>query len=115
MVGSVLVVEDEPMIQILLEDICSIADVNITHMVDNVKDALEAIEEDGFKAVILDVNLQGETSEPVAEALRGRGIPVLVSTGSYGSELPAAYDGFTIVQKPFSTKEMVFLLQQVAF
>ncbi len=115
MTGTVLVVEDEPMVQILLEDICAVADVTITHMVDNVKDALKAIKEDGFKAVILDVNLQGETSEPVAAALKERGLPVLVSTGSFPGELPEAFQDFTIVQKPFSPKEMVFLLQQVAF
>jgi len=115
MSGKVLVVEDEPMVQILLEDICAHADVEIVAMVDTVKDALAAIDRGGFKAVILDVNLHGETSEPIAAALQGKGYPVLVSTGSFPGELPAVFKDFTIVQKPFSTVDMVLLLSQVAF
>lgn len=115
MPNGILIVEDEPMIQMLIEDICSMAGVPIAATVDNVKDALLAIEEGNFKAVILDVNLHGETSEPVAEALQGKNFPVLVSTGSYSSELPQVYQAFTMVQKPFSPGELVFLLNQVAF
>lgn len=112
---GILVVEDEPMIQMLIEDICAMADIPITAVVDNVRDALKAIEEGNFKAVILDVNLHGETSEPIAAVLQDKAFPVLVSTGSYSSELPEVYQGFTMVQKPFSANELAFLLKQVAF
>jgi len=115
MSGKILVVEDEFMIQMLLEDICEMADVEIVAAVDNVKDALAAIERGGFNAVVLDVNLHGETSEPIAEVLRDSGIPVLVSTGTFGCQLPPVYQDFTLVQKPFSMQEMVVLLQDVAF
>lgn len=115
MPNGVLIVEDEAMVQMLIEDICFVADVPITAVVDNVKEALVAVEKGDFSAVILDVNLHGETSEPVAEALQGLGVPVIVSTGSYPGELPSAYDGFTVVQKPFSTRELAFMLKQVAF
>lgn len=113
--GRVLIVEDEFMIRVLLEDICDTANCDVVASCTTVADALEAIESTDFNVAVLDVNLQGETSEPIAHALRAAGKNVLVSTGSTPGDLPSAYDGFTVVQKPFHTTEVALLLSQTAF
>lgn len=113
--GRVLIVEDEPMIQMLLEDICDTADCDVVAVAPDVQSALEAISTLDFNVVILDVNLHEETSEAVALALRDLGKPVLVSTGSHAGDLPLAYEGFTVVEKPFHPKEVALLLSQTAF
>lgn len=113
--GRVLVIEDEPMVQILIEDICEMAEVDISAVIDNVAEAKLAIEEGDFNAVILDVNLLGETSEPLAELLRAKHTPVVVTSGSYAHQLPEAYAGFMLLEKPFSPKALVKELQKVAF
>lgn len=113
--GRVLIVEDEPMIQFLLEDICATIDCDVVGVADNVQDALAAVARNDFNVAILDVHLHHETSEPVAEALRKLGKPVLLSTGSQDGEIPEAFEGFTVMRKPFHTNEVVLLLSQTAF
>lgn len=113
--GKVLIVEDEAMIQILLEDLCEASDCDVVGVVDNVPDALTAVQTLDFNVAILDVHLAHGHSEPVAEALRELGKPVLVATGSSEGQLPSAYDGFTVLQKPFHFREVALLLKQTAF
>lgn len=113
--GSVLIVEDEPMIALFLEDVCDMADVDVVGIVGTVSAALDAVVLNNYNAVILDVNLQGETSEPIAELLGKMGKNVIVSTGSYAGELPDVYQNFTIIQKPMSINDLTLVLTQLAF
>lgn len=114
MAGSILIIEDEPLIQMLLESICEEAEVQIVGMVDSVVDAISAVEKGNFDSVILDINLQGESSEPVAEILQHMKVPVVVSTGTFEKNLPAAFSNFRVVHKPFSTNFMIDLIQSIS-
>lgn len=49
---------------------------------------------------ILDVNLQGVMSWPVADALLGRGVPFLFATGYDKASIPARYAGIVRCEKP---------------
>lgn len=113
--GKALIIEDEPMVQILLEDICATFDVDVTASVDNVADALAEVAKNDFNVAILDVNLIDGTSEAVARALKATGKPVIVSTGSHIGELPDDYEGFCVIHKPFNVKEISLILCQTAF
>jgi DNA-binding NtrC family response regulator len=110
--GRVLIIEDEPMVQMLLEDICELADLPIEAMIDNVTEAIRVIDTGNFDVVILDVNLQGETSEPLAELLKAKPqVKVFVATGSHPGALPDVYGGFEVVQKPFNMGMMICALK----
>ena len=55
----------------------------------------------GFDVAILDVDLRGETSARVAEALARRGIPFVVMSGYGGSGArEPAYEGHPRLAKP---------------
>ena len=66
-----------------------------------VDQAIALIEEQVFDAAMLDVNLKGDNSRPVADALAARGVPFLFSTGNSGHHTMDGYEDRAILRKPF--------------
>lgn len=102
----VLVVEDEYMVAdhlgMLLEDLgCEVAGFAST-----VAEALDLVRSEQLDGVLLDGNLNGDSSGPVAIELRARSIPFVVATGYGQLELNAeALNGALRLAKPFSNVE----------
>lgn len=98
-----LIVEDEYMVAdhigMLLEDLgCEVAGVATT-----VAEALDLVRSVALDGVLLDGNLNGDSSAPVAVELRSRSIPFVVATGYGQLELDAeALNGAPRLDKPFS-------------
>jgi DNA-binding response OmpR family regulator len=99
----ILIVEDEPLISMMLEDFLDALDRQVAGIADNVVEALALIEAGGVDAAILDVNLRaGETSWPIADALAAAGIPFLLATGGSGDTIAEAHRGRPVLSKPFT-------------
>ena len=78
----ILLVEDEPLIAMMLEDFLEALDKTHAGTADCVAQALTLIVAGGIDAAILDVNLRGgEQSWAVADALAARDIPYVFATG----------------------------------
>lgn len=77
----VLVVEDDGLIAMDLADLLESRGAAVIGPVPSVRAALAAIASDMPEAVLLDVNLRGTRSTPVAEALHEAGVPFLLLTG----------------------------------
>lgn len=78
----ILIVEDEPLIAMMLEDFLDALGKVHVATCDSVTAALAAIDVERPDAVILDVNLSGgEKSWPVADALAAQNIPFVLSSG----------------------------------
>jgi len=76
--------------------------------------ALALAREGGFDAAMLDVNLAGEASFPVADLLAERGIPFLFATG-YGLQgLEERYRGRPVLQKPFLAADLKKAIDAIA-
>lgn len=103
----VLIVEDEPMIIFMLEDILAEAGFEIAAVATALAPALALIEPGGFDAAVLDANLAGVSSVPAALALTARAIPFLVVTGYSAAQQDAAYAGGVHVSKPFRPEILV--------
>ena len=89
---KILIVEDEPLIAMMLEDFLDALDRLVAGTVDSVASALELVEAGGIDAAIMDVNLRGgETSWPIADALAARGIPFVLATGGAGGMIAVSY------------------------
>ena len=73
---SILIVEDEPLIAMMLEDFLDSLGHKVRGTCDNVQSALDEVEKGGFDLAILDVNLKGENVWPVASRLRERNVPL---------------------------------------
>lgn len=101
-----LVVEDEYMVAehigMLIEDFgCDLAGP-----VGTIEEALLAIREGGLDGVLLDANLNGDSTAPIAAELHAAAVPFVVVTG-YGVRTLAneALNGAPRLNKPFSKAE----------
>jgi len=94
----ILIVEDEFLVAMLLEDLLSEMGHQVAGTFAQVAEAMNF--------AILDINLAGATSFPVAEILRRRGIPFLFASG-YGSPgLTSAFENELTLQKPYEPAEL---------
>ena len=100
---SVLIVEDEPLIAMMLEDFLDGLGHRIAGTADSVDDALAHVEAGGFDLVILDVHLRdGAASWPVADALADKGVKFLLSTGGQIEPPPDRHANAPALSKPFT-------------
>ena len=79
---SVLVVEDEPIIAMMVEEFLDVLGHDVAGIVDNVPDALARVADGDFDLAILDVTLrEGAACWPVAAALAEQRIPYILASG----------------------------------
>jgi CheY-like chemotaxis protein len=101
----ILVVEDEAMISMLLEDMVLDFGGEIVGPVAKFDDALELAHKAEFGVAVLDLNLNGTLSYPIAEVIRERGIPVIFATGYGADGLLDRFRDCPTLQKPFSQQD----------
>jgi CheY-like chemotaxis protein len=99
---NILIVEDEPLIAMMLEDFLDSLGHNVVATVETVQDALSKVEDGGFDVAIIDVHLKGEHVWPVADALSQRGIPFILATGGHISPPPPEYENSPVLSKPYT-------------
>ena len=99
---TILIVEDEPLIAMMLEDFLESLGHTVKASCDNVADALKAVALNGFDIAILDVNLKGENVWPVAAELRQRGVPFVLASGGHVDPPPPEFAGAPLIEKPFT-------------
>ena len=97
----VLVVEDDVMIRMLIEDMLTDLGFELVAEASKVHEALAAVKSTDIDVAILDVNLSGETTGPVAEALAARGTPFVFATGYGEHGLPEQFRDRPLLKKPF--------------
>jgi CheY-like chemotaxis protein len=111
---SVLVVEDEPLIAMMIEDFIDILGHSLAGTCESVAEAVEKVEEGGFDVVILDVNLRDGPCWPVADVLKDKGIPFVVATGGHVEPPPPAHADAHQLAKPFTLDGVQGALETVA-
>lgn len=101
----VLVVEDETLICMMIEDMLIDFGCHIVGPAANLEEALALAAEESIDVAILDMNLNGTPSLPVADALEKRGIPFIFASG-YGGESLSVHKGSPVLSKPFQEREL---------
>jgi CheY-like chemotaxis protein len=110
---KILVVEDEALVAMLVEDALLDAGAQVIGPAATVGEALRLLDAERPDAAVLDLNLAGETSGPVADLLAARGIPFLVATG-YGAEgLPQTHATVPVLPKPYDPEELTSTLGRI--
>ena len=100
---SILIIEDEPLIAMMLEDFLDELGHGVAGTVDSVATALEQVAIGGFDFAILDVHLRGgEASWAVADALADLGLPFVLATGGHVEPAPARHGAVPVLAKPFT-------------
>lgn len=108
----VLLVEDEYLVAMLVEDMLNTLGFEVAQIAQNLGAATSAAETGSFDVAVLDVNLDGAFSNPVAEILTRRGIPFVFATG-YGRAGPHEAFAVPSLQKPFDEHDLMGALSAV--
>ena len=109
----VLLLDDETLVAMLLEDMLGDLGCEVTHSCARVAQAVEVLTAGAeVDVAILDVNVAGETSAPVAEILAERRTPFLFATGYGSSGTPEGWRDRPTLQKPFSFAEVEIRLRE---
>jgi CheY-like chemotaxis protein len=108
----ILVVEDDYMMALILAEILEAAGAVVLGPVGWLDEALEFIGRDGhaIDGAVLDVNLHGQPSYPVADALIAQGIRFVFSTGYGSNALDEAYRMYPRCEKPFRSQAILAAL-----
>ncbi len=102
-IQSILIVEDEPLIGMMLEDFLEMLGKRAIGPVDCISDGLAAVNAGGVDAAILDVNLRnGEKSWAIADALAAAGIPFLFASGGSDDMIDPRFCDRPVLAKPFT-------------
>ncbi len=106
----ILVVDDEPLISMLVENWLNELGCEVLGPARSVRQGLALMEGAELDGAILDVNLGGETCYPLADALRGRGIPLAFATGDGSLDEAQGFKNPILLRKPFDFEQIKAVL-----
>ena len=102
----VFIVEDESLIAMMLEDFLAELDCKVVANSARLDDAVKLARVVEIDVAILDINLAGRMSYPVAEVLLDRNIPFLFATGYGTAGLPDILRKVPVLGKPFMLPQL---------
>ena len=104
----VLLVEDEPMVAMVVEAILIEAGYIVLGPVDQVQKAIDLVKRELPDAAVLDVNLSGQPVYPVAEILTSLSVPFIFCTGYDQLDVrPERLRHALVLAKPFQSHQLV--------
>jgi CheY-like chemotaxis protein len=102
----VFIVEDETIVAMLIEEFVRELGWEVAGLAASVEAALAALERTDADVVILDVNLQGTKSFPVAEFLQARRLPFAFATAYGRPGLEGRFENVPLVRKPYGQADL---------
>jgi CheY-like chemotaxis protein len=101
-----LLVEDEGVVALLIESMLQELGYEVLGPIPRLAKALDVARSEVFDIGVLDVNLNGTPSFPVADVLIERGVPFVFATGYGAPGIPAYLASSTVLQKPFRSHQL---------
>ncbi len=108
----ILVVEDEAIIAMLIEDTLLDIGCKSVEVASSIEKALEALKAKKPDFAILDLNLHGSRSYPIADSLQRAGRPFVFLSGYGAKGLDGNYQDADVLQKPFQQIDLEKALQR---
>ncbi len=108
--ARVLLVEDEVLVALEVARTLEAAGCSVAGPAYSLEEGLALADAGGLDAAVLDLNLRGRTSLPILEALRGRGVPCLITSG-YG-EAPEGHADVPVLEKPVPAARLLSAVEQ---
>ena len=103
---SLLVVEDEPLIAMMLMDLLDELGCTVAAQASSLAEGLDRANDASFDAAILDVNLQGHPVWPLADILQEKGVRIVLATGYDGRLTQQRYPGSVVLAKPYALESL---------
>lgn len=108
-----LIVEDELLLLMDLEYTLTDLGYQIAGKASTLSRGQALARELEIDVAVLDVNLSGLNSSPIADELSARGVPFLFASGYTESSIPERYRACTRIAKPYETITLRRALRQV--
>lgn len=103
---KILIVEDEMLVAMNIEDMLADLGHDVAGIASRLDAGLDLARTGGFDIAMLDVNLAGDLSFPIADILAERGIPYLFATGYGRKGVSDDYGAAPVLQKPFRARDL---------
>ena len=101
-----LVVEDEYLVAMLVEEMLDGLGYDVAQVAATLDAAIDAATHASFDIAILDINLNGSESVPIADLLAERNIPFIFATGYGPAGLDSRFAEVPTLQKPFYEEDL---------
>lgn len=109
-----LLVEDEYLLALHLCEILEDMGAEVVGPVASVEDALTLLDRgEHIDAGILDVDLRGQTTEPIADVLVVRGVPFVFASGYSREMLPGPHRSAPLCSKPIDPQQLANAVAQL--
>lgn len=102
----ILVVEDEMLVLMSIEDMLADLGCESVAAAATVDQAIALIDAQVFDAAMLDMNLNGTKSFPVADKLAALGVPFIFATGYSAQDMRDGYGDRPLLKKPIRYAEL---------
>lgn len=109
---SILVIEDEMLILMMIEDMLADLGCESIAVASKIGQAVTLIDGQLFDAAMVDLNLNGIASYPIADALTARDVPYFFSTGSSVTNIEDGYRDQDVLKKPFTFEQLSNMLSR---
>ena len=103
--ARILILEDEPIIGLALEDMLQRQGAYVL-FASGIEEACDLIAQEPVDSAILDVNVHGAQSYPVASLLVAKAVPFVFATGYGDRSHPPEFEGIATISKPYSTDDI---------
>jgi CheY-like chemotaxis protein len=110
---TALLVEDEPLVAMMMADVLSDFDFTVLGPFASVDRAIAAVDGASLHVALLDINLRGEMVYPVAARLRELGVPFIFMTGYAPEGVLKEFNDAPILKKPVDQIQLYQTIQRV--
>jgi two-component SAPR family response regulator len=108
------VVEDEMLVAMMIEDMLDDMGHKLAGLATHLEGAMIAASDVETDVAVLDVNLNGKLSFPIADILRDRGVPFFFASGYGSGGLNETYKETLALKKPFQAEDLATALMKIA-
>jgi DNA-binding response OmpR family regulator len=110
----ILIVEDEFLVAMLVEEMLQKLRCEIVGPVSTLEEAVATVRQNRLDGALLDANLNGKNSSPVADELSGHEVPFILVTGYSGHQGdPPLLKCAPRVRKPINLDELADRMTEV--
>ncbi len=111
--ASILIVEDEPLISMILEEWMVDLGHEVVGPAATVAEAIKLINTDIIHAALLDVRLRQDKSDAIAQMLLERSIPFAFTTGDTSNIAGGAFADCQYIKKPYEFENIQACLKSL--
>lgn len=104
--ARVLLVEDMALLLLDLEELLTQLGLDVVARAATVEEGVACAQSHELDVAVLDVDLGGHRSTPIAHVLADRKIPFIFITGFADAELPARFQQYPRISKPFTIAQL---------